>query len=181
MRRKSRPEPSPSPPPRSTGNDFGWRTHEAVQAWTASVDIKSSIVIVIETAVTGAGLKALVTEKGELHGTEGLQLATAISAVSALVAAVACALWVVFPRLERIRTPGAAPDGLIYFGHLRARSEADIANALAGMSPTEERAQLARQLRITGDIAWRKHSWLQRSLTLFVVGSALLVLAFVAF
>jgi hypothetical protein len=68
-----------------------------------------------------------------------------------------------------------------YCGHLRARRPADIATALAGMTPDEERRQLAQQLHMTGQVAWRKHAWLQASLGLFALGSALLVLAFVAF
>jgi hypothetical protein len=87
----------------------------------------------------------------------------------------------VFPRLERNRTSTLAATGLVYFGHVRARSPADIAAALAKMTPEEERLQLAQQLHMTGKVAWRKHAWLQASLSLFAMGSALLVLAFVAF
>jgi Pycsar effector protein len=160
-------------------NEFGWRTHEAIQGWTASVDVKSSIVVVIETAVAGAAAKSLITEAGELHSASGLHLATAVSAMTTLVLAVACALWVVFPRLERKGT--STHTGLVYFGHLRARSPEDIAAALEKMTLDEERLQLAQQLHVTGNVAWRKHAWLQASLGLFAVGSALLVLAFVAF
>jgi hypothetical protein len=111
----------------------------------------------------------------------GLHLATAITAVTLLVFAVACSLWVVFPRLERRRTAELASEGLVYFGHLRRRDPGDIAAALAALTPAEERRQLAAQLRITGNVAWRKHAWLQRSLALFGVGAILLVVSFVAF
>ena len=60
----------------SPGNEFGWRAHQAIQAWTSSVDVKSSIVVVIETAVAAARAKALITEKGELHSAVGLHLTT---------------------------------------------------------------------------------------------------------
>lgn len=172
-------------PPRAgdhrTGIEFGWEAHRAVQGWTATVDAKASIVVVVETAVAGAATRALIGAKGELHTATGLHLATAITAVVVLVAAVACALWVVFPRLERTRTQRLAPTGLIYFGHLRERGADEIAQALGALTPDEERRQLASQLCITGAVAWRKHSWLQRSLSLFSVGSLLIVLAFVAF
>jgi hypothetical protein len=179
-RRNQRADITINPMP-GVGNQFGWQTHQAIQSWTASVDVKSSIVVVIETAVAGAATKALITNQGELHSAVGLQLATAICAMTALVLAVACALWVVFPRLERNRTSTLAPTGLVYFGHVRARRPADIAAALAKMTPEEERLQLAQQLHMTGKVAWRKHAWLQASLSLFAMGSALLVLAFVAF
>lgn len=163
------------------GNAFGWQAHNAIQAWTASVDIKSSIVVVIETAVAGAATRALITDKGELHTAVGLHLATAITATVLLVLAVALALWVVFPRLARRRTSRLSPTGLIYFGHLRDRTAEDINNALAAMTPAEERWQLAQQLHVTGAVAWRKHACLQASLSFFAVGSALLVLAYVAY
>jgi hypothetical protein len=53
---------------------------------------------------------------------------------------------------------------------------------LAGLLPAHrQRVQLARQLIITSDVAWRKHVWLQRSLGLFAIGTGLLVISFVAF
>ena len=176
-------EPGAGPPGGDpiVGRTFGWQVHQAVQGWTASVDVKSSIVVVVETAVAGAGAKALITENGELHSATGLHLACAIVAVTLLVLAVAAALWVVFPRLERRRTAELAEDGAIYFGHLRQRSPRDIQAALTAMTPDEELRQLALQLHTTGGVAWRKHAWLQRSLILFAAGAALLVLAFGAF
>lgn len=171
----------PQPAPVDTGNRFGWQAHEAIQSWTESVDVKASIVLLVEIAVAGAAARALVTAGGELHGAVGLHLAVAIAAVTALAAAVACALWAVFPRLEHRRTNEHAPTGLLYFGHLQARSVDDIAAALAGLTVEEERKQLAKQLHITAGVAWRKHLWLQRSIGLLVLGSVLLVVSFVAF
>jgi hypothetical protein len=153
----------------------------AVQAWTDSVDIKSSIVVVVEAAVTAAASKALVTKTGELHPATGLRLATAILALALLALAVVLALWVVFPRLKLRRIAASAGSGLIYFGHLRARTAEDIERALAAMTSAEERRQLSRQLQAISEVAWRKHTCLQASLCAFAAGSALLVTAFVAF
>jgi hypothetical protein len=182
LRKKSKTPrtPGPSAAP-DVGNRFGWQTHEAIQGWTESVDVKTSIVLLVEIAVAGAAANALITDGGELHGAVGLHLAVAIAAVTALVGAVACALWVVFPRLERSLTAEMAPRGLIYFGHLQVRSVEDIAASLKGLTVEEERRQLAAQLHITSRVAWRKHLWLQRSIGLLVVGAALLVVSFVAF
>ncbi len=154
--------------------------HEAIQGWTATVDIKASIVIAVETAVTGAAARELITSHGELHGATGLHVAAAITALAALAAAVGCSLWVVFPRLARPSTGRAASGGLIYFGHLRQRDDADIAEALGRLTPGEERLQVARQLRATSNVAWRKHAWLQASIVLFAVGVALFVMSLVA-
>lgn len=173
--------PAASPEPERTGIEFAWCAHEAIQGWTASVDAKTSIVLVVETAVSAAAATALITSGGVFHQATGLHLATAITAAVLLTASVAMALYVVFPRLERSRTRHLAARGLIYFGHLRERSADDIAAALAQLTPEQERGQLASQLRITGDLAWRKHSWLQRSLVCLFVGAALLVVAYTAF
>src|SRR4051794_1784874 len=100
---------APTDAPLPPGNQFAWHTHAAIQGWTASVDTKASVVLVVETAVTAAAARALITSKGELHAVTGLQLANSIAAVAVLATAVACALWVVFPRLEPRRTRRLAP------------------------------------------------------------------------
>jgi hypothetical protein len=171
-------EHSPAP---DVGRDFGWRVHEAIQGWTASVDVKASIVLVVETAVAGAGATALVTGKGELHSASGLHLACAIAAVACLVGAVGAALWVVTPRLARRRNMELAPSGAIYFGHLRHRTADEIESVLTSLSAREELHQLSRQLHVTSKVAWRKHVWLQASIGMFAIGALLLVIAFVAF
>lgn len=178
--RGRRGQPAAPPLPDTDGVEFGWRVHEAIQGWTATVDIKASIVVAVETAVTGAAAHALITSHGELHGATGWHLAAASAALAALAGAVGCALWVVFPRLTHASTRRAASGGLIYFGHLRQRDDADIAEALRRLTPEEERLQVARQLRATSNVAWRKHAWLQASIVLFAVGVALFVMSLVA-
>ncbi len=164
---------------RALGSEFGWRAHEAIQAWTASVDAKASIALVVQTALAGAALHALIADGGELHDAVGLHLACTIVAVALLVASVACGLWVIFPRLHRQRN-GLAP-GLVYFGDLRRQTPDEIAKTLAKMTTEEERAQLARQMWIMSNVAWRKHAWLQRALATFALGAILLVASYVAF
>lgn len=176
-RRRQPPAPQSSD---TQGLAFGWRVHDAIQGWTATVDIKASIVIAVETAVTGAAGGELITSHGELHGATGLHLAAAVTALAALAAAVGCGLWVVFPRLHRRDADRAASGGLIYFGHLRKRDAEDIAEALRRLTPGEERLQVARQLRVTGNVAWLKHAWLQTSIVLFAIGMALFVTSLVA-
>ena len=143
--------------------------------------MKASIVVVVETAVASAATSALITRHGQLHRAIGLHLACAIVAVILLIVSVGSSLWVVFPRLERSRTQRIGTRGLIYFGHVRQRQSADISQALAHLTPEQERDQLASQLQATSDVAWRKHSWLQRSLITFAFGAGLLVVAYTAF
>lgn len=181
MRRRRNPAPLLPPPQDRRGNEFAWRVHDAQQAWTASVDIKASIVLVVEVAVAGAAGKSLLVSGGVLHSAHGLHLATAILAVVLLALAVGCALWVVFPRLERRGTRPQSRVGLIYFGHLRQRSVEDIETTLSNLDERGERNEIAHQLRVTAQIAWNKHAWLQRSLASLSVGVGVLVLALVAF
>lgn len=180
LRRRRSKSPSPSTKD-ARGGDFGWRVHEAQQAWTASVDIKASIVLVVEVALAGAAGRSLLMSGGVLHDAHGLHLAAAILAVVLLALAVGSALWVVFPRLERRASRGKAEPGLIYFGHLRRRSVDDIEKALAGLDEAGERHEIARQLRVTAQVAWKKHAWLQKSLVFLAAGVCVLVVALVAF
>jgi Family of unknown function (DUF5706) len=158
--------------------EFAWKAHAAIQGWTAGVDTKASIVLVIETAIAAAGATALITSGGELSETAGLQLGLSIAAVTSLVLSVACALWVVFPRLNyrSLNKPG-----FIYFGQLAQRTPGEIVTALSAFSDTDELSQLADQLAVTSRIAWRKHVWLQRSIALLALGAILLLCSFVAF
>jgi hypothetical protein len=79
-----------------------------------------------------------------------------------------------------MREPDLLPDWFVGGAGKRRLLTALLA-ALKKMTREEERHQLARQLHITGNVARRKHAWLQAALGFFAVASALLVLAFVAF
>ncbi len=161
--------------------EFGWHTHEAVQGWIESVDIKTSIVLVAEIAVAGAAASSLLTDGGAFRHATGLHLAFAIAAVVALSGAVAASLWVVFPRLGKKGSEAEENGDIIYFGHLRHRSAVEIEDVLKGLTPQSQRWQLSRQLQATGRVAWRKHVWLRRSIGLLALGSLLFVTSLVAF
>jgi hypothetical protein len=161
---------------------FAWQAHEAVQGWIESVDVKTSIVLVAEIAVTGAAAGSLLFNNGELHQATGLHLDVAIAALVTLAGAVASALWVVFPRLgSRKQHAEDGGDDIIYFGHLRHHMADDIVGILKRLTPEDERRQLARQLHIIGEVAWRKHVWLRWSIALLAIGSILFALSLVAF
>ncbi|HWK25220.1 MAG TPA: Pycsar system effector family protein [Solirubrobacter sp.] len=80
-----------------------------------------------------------------------------------------------------LKQQSPTPSHPVRLRHLRGRTPGDMANELESMTPADERHQLAQQLHAMGKVAWCKHAWLQASLILFVMGAALLVLAFVAF
>jgi hypothetical protein len=180
MLRRRRTPASP-PPAEGVSNDFAWRVHEAQLSWTSSVDIKASIVLVVEVALAAAAGRSLLVSGGVLHAAHGLHLAVAIAAVVLLALAVGSALWVVFPRLERREARRRAEPGLIYFGHLEQRSVEDIEAALGNLDEDKERHEIARQLRVTAQVAWKKHVWLQKSLACLALGVCVLAVALVAF
>jgi len=161
--------------------DFAWQTHSAIQHWTASVDTKASIVLVVQTAVAGSALHELIAPDGQLHNATDLHLGVAIFACALLVAAVALALWVVFPRMKRQRTIALSSTGLVYFGHLANRQAEDIQAALEALDRRSALEQLSKQLTVTGKVAWDKHASLQWSIATFAVGVGALLLSLVEF
>jgi hypothetical protein len=159
------------------GLDFAWRVHEAVQQWTTNVDQKSSIALVVLTAVGAAAASEVFREGGGLHDTHGAELVVVVAMVALLALAILLALFAVMPSLRHRRARDESPEGLIYFGHLRHRSAEEVAAALAGLDTQEATRQLARQLATTSRIAWRKHVFLQASLAAFLLGAILFVVA----
>lgn len=96
---------------------------------------------------------------------------------AAFVLAGLSALHAVFPSLKRRRARRFAGSGLVYFGHLRHRSAEQIRTALAKLDQHEIRNQLAHQLHVTSDIAWRKHARLQRAQLLLIAAVAAFMVA----
>ncbi len=175
-----RPPDAPTPEA-STAIDFGWRAHQAIQDWTRSVDAKASIVLTFETAVAAVAARELVNDRGRLADATGFKLFLAIAIGTLLGVAVLAALNVVLPRLARRRTRRRAQEGLIFFGHLRLRSENDIAIALKDLDDVGVVEQLASQLSVTSKVAWRKHASLQVSITCFGLGALALIGALLAY
>jgi hypothetical protein len=93
-------------------------------------------------------------------------------AVSALLA-----VSVVLPRLRRRATLREARHGLVFFGHLRHRSVDEIECRLQALDDDEELRQLARQLKVTSVIAWRKHVHLQFAMLALLIASTLFAIA----
>jgi hypothetical protein len=158
------------PPP---GLDFGWRVHLAIQEWTKSVDQKASIFLVFTFALATLAGHEVFNDGGGLHHTSGLRLWVVRVMGAAFTASALLAISVVRPHLRRHAVRRDAQSGLIYFGHLRHRTTADIERQLRTLDHDEALAQLARQLRNTSVIAWRKHGRLQLAMFALVIAAAL--------
>jgi hypothetical protein len=156
--------------------DFAWRVHTAIQDWTKNVDNKASITLAIVTAVGGFAASQVFGQNGSLHAVHGDQLWPIRTMGVAFLVAGLSALYAVFPSLKRRRSKELAGTGLIFFGHLRHRSTEEIEAALLDLDNAAIRHQLASQLRVTSDIAWRKHARLQLAhIALFVAVTAFAV------
>lgn len=166
--------PTSDTPP---GIDFGWRVHLALQEWTKSVDQKASIILVFSVAVATLAGHEVFDANGGLQDASGIKLwVVRLMGVSFATAAL-LAISVVLPRLRRRAAKQEAGRGLVYFGHLRHRSAADIERHLRRLNDDEALAQLARQLAATATIAWRKHARLQAAMLALVVAAASFALA----
>ena len=174
MWRRSAPPTADTPPP---GIEFGWRVHAAIQDWTRTVDQKASIILVFSAALATLAGREVFSVDGGLNHTSGAKL-WVVRIMGALFAAAALlAISVVLPRLRRRTTRRDADHGLVYFGHLRHRSATDIERHLRDLDDHEALTQLARQLRATSVIAWRKHARLQAAIVALVLAAASFCLA----
>lgn len=156
------------------GVEFAWKVHSTVDSWTARVDTKASIVLGIEAALAGFVI-TLSSKGGRLSGLHGYRMDVDRVGLVFLVASVLLSLAAVWPQLGRRKARQNWSANRIYFGHLRLWDPNKLAAELVKSAPSE--AQLALQLVTMSKIAWRKHAFLQWSLSCLVVGSGLLVWA----
>lgn len=83
----------------------------------------------------------------------------------------------VAPRLKRKRVKTASQDNHIYFGHARHWTARDLQRSLL---EDDLLPQLSRNIVVTAEISWRKHTAITWSLWLTVTAGVLLV-AYVVF
>jgi hypothetical protein len=172
-RRSASPAPDAPPP----GIDFGWRVHLAIQEWTKSVDQKASIILVFSVALATLAGHEVFDASGGLHDVSGLRLLTVRAMGIAFATSAALAISVVLPHLRRRKARREAPSGLVFFGHLQHRTATDIERQLRMLDHDEALGQLARQLKATSAIAWRKHARLQLAMFALLIASALFGIA----
>lgn len=160
----------------ATAQDFAWKVHSALADWTGRVDTKASIALSLEAAVMVL-IISQSEERKPLSGLADLSLILYRVGFAALLCAIFFSLLVVVPQLKRRKLGAEAPDGLIYFGHLRLRTPEDVEASLR--DPALRLPALSRQLVAMAKIAWRKHVFLQASLVL-AAASAMAFLGAVA-
>jgi hypothetical protein len=157
--------------------DFAWRVHGAQETWTAKVDVKASILLALEGGVLFTIVSANAKD-GFLRGLQGGQRTVElIGAVFLLMAVVAAAIGI-FPLLGRTRAHKIQhPDHVVYFGHLRYWDPEDLTARLSRLTTDDEIRMLSRQLIEMGKRNWKKHRWVQLSLSIAAVGVGMVFVA----
>lgn len=158
------------------GISFAWKTHSAITDWTAKVDYKAAIVL----SLGGVVLGFFVTLSGHgrvLANLHGAALIVEQIGLSACIIGVLLAGLVVAPRLNRRQTRTSWRENVVYFGHLRYWDPKDLAERLQSLDAGQQLVIMATQLVTTSKIAWRKHSTLQWSMALLLLGVVLVALS----
>jgi len=151
-----------------------WRIHDAHLAWTSQVDSKASFVLAIETAIA-AGVVALAGNGRRLSDLpSGWPTAYFVVGCASLVLALISVSLVVRPRLRIPHLEEEARTNFIFFGHARRWKPDELAAALRTADMVE---MVSRQVVAMATVAWRKHRYLQVSLTLAIAGTALIGVA----
>jgi hypothetical protein len=156
--------------------EYGWKVHDALDAWTTKVDSKASIVLAVEAGTLA--LIASLAERGRpLASLHGQQVLLFRIGIGLLVLSVVLAGASVIPQLRRRASRREWNDNSIYFGHLRHWEPDKLAKALRERDERSSIDELARQHVRMAAIAWRKHSLLQISMAVAPVGVLLVFVA----
>lgn len=154
--------------------DDAWKAHAALVDWTGKVDAKASFALTLAAALLGAVVTFSAPSRPLASLTEDSLLAYRVG-VGALAMAAVCAVVAVIPRIRFWATLSEWQSNVVYFGHLRHWTDpTDLAKAWERLDVLE---MLARQQISVSKIAWSKHKFVQFSLGLAVVGSALVAAA----
>jgi hypothetical protein len=143
-------EPVTEPPHDAAGGpEHAWRVHGALDSWTGKVDSKASTVLAIESAVLAFVIT--LTEPGKaFHDLHGAERVCHRAGLVLLIAAVALALAVVVPQLNRRASRRDWHTNTIYFGHLRHWDPDALADTLRTPARGHGQDRLAQALAPAG-------------------------------
>lgn len=167
-----------SPPDDVLGHfdQYSSRVHQALHEWTAKVDTKASVVLSLETAVFGAVLAFSSGAKPLAH-LDSFELWFYRLGISFLVGAILCAGAAVFPQLNRRDARRNWRSNYVYFGHLRRWRPDELITAVQKNGATREHLVMSTQIVALSKIVWRKHVFLQWSMSLALLGGTCIGLA----
>lgn len=172
-RRQEKLDRVPPPPTEETDlfRDYSTNVQRALHEWTAKVDTKASVVLTLETAVFGAVL-AFSSATQPLAHLDGLVLWAYRAGISLLIGAILFAGAAVFPQLNRRDARRNWTSNYLYFGHVRRWRPEDLVTAVQNDRAERGHFVTSTQIVALSKIVWRKHVFLQWSMTLALLGGA---------
>jgi hypothetical protein len=179
MMRSRRDANAPSPGLPVSGDhslDTAWRIHGALVDWTGKVDSKASFCLAVESALIAIVVNLTAPGRQLSNVGAGAQIWLFRLGLGALTLAVLSAVAVVIPRLRRWQVRKGGNEwrtNHVYFGHLRHWDPSNLEKKLQEVG--DPLPALSRHLVNMSRIAWTKHSLVQMSLFLAVLGTSFLV------
>ncbi len=158
--------------PSALGN--AWKLHDAQVQWTSQVDSNASFILAIETGIM-AGVVALAGDGRRLSALDDAWTrGFFVTGVAFIVLGLVVVAWCVRPRLRNPNIEAESKVDYIYFGHVRRWDGENLADQVAR---NEMMQVVTRQVVRMAEIAWRKHRYLQVSITSAMIGTLLVSLA----
>ncbi|SRR6266567_4134202 len=158
--------------------EFAWRVNQEIIDWTGKVDTKAAIILPFESAVLGL-VVSLSSKDHVFAHLAGWRLWLDCGSFTAFIGALFFSAMVVMPQLNRRRIKRRPKQNAMYFGNLR-RLDGDELLARMRAAPHNQLTMLCQHVQSTSAICWRKHSWLQSSMVLLLIGAGMFTIPWLA-
>jgi hypothetical protein len=155
---------------------YAWHITETLHEWTSKVDNKASVILSLETATLGLILVFAGAGK-PLGNLAGLPVWLFRAGVVFLALAIVTAGIAIFPQLNRRDARKTWQKNYVYFGHLRRWDPANLVTAVRKTVETEADLVLSTEIVALSKIIWRKHAFIQWSMSFVASGSSLILIA----
>ena len=157
---------------------YAWNIMGTLHTWTTKVDTKASVILSVETAAFG--LILVFAGRGRpLGNLSGVSVWPFRVGITLLALAIAVAGAAIFPQLNRRDARQNWRRNYAYFGHLRHWNATDLVQSLQQGDRNASDLVLSTEIIALSKIIWRKHSFIQWSMTLVAAGDLALLLAWV--
>jgi hypothetical protein len=155
---------------------YAWHITETLHDWTSKVDNKASVILSVETATLGLILVFAGSGK-PLGSLAGPSVWSFRVGVILLALAIVTAGSAIFPQLNRRDARKNWRKNYIYFGHLRRWRPADLVAAVNSTATSDADLVQSTEIVALSKIIWRKHVFIQWSMSLVAIGDSAVLIA----
>ena len=149
---------------------YAWRVSQALHDWTAKVDMKASVILSVETAIFGVIL--LFAGKGKPLGhLTGFSVWIFRIGIFLIILAIVAAGAAIFPQLNRREARMNWRQNYVYFGHLRHWDPADLVAVFDRSHDGRANLVASTEIIALSKIIWRKHTFIQWSMSFVALGN----------